>query len=383
MKKINILYYIALCQGLFKGYLIILMLLLPILYVEKTIPISYIGYLGSINAFGVLLGSIIVNIFGNRFRKIDFINFSSLITFLLLVSFIFFKNNYFLFLLYTIVGLGYGISSPFFQAFKGEHTTKETRIKIFGYLDIISDFFKVVHPVIATLIYAKFGTDSLIYFLVATGILYLILLYLFEIHEEHKHEKLSGIEVISFNFKLINNKRFNLFLFLEFLDSVASQALFVFIPTLFLFKNFTIENALIFQAVVFFGYISGRVFVAFLSDKFGVKNSLILSFIGQALTVLLLVVIPAHAVLYFLCYLLGIFARGTTPVINGSAYNEISDNDFKRGATLYGISGSIGDIFSQFFMGLALAYLGPQYPFYFSIIICVMIILVIQKYLRN
>jgi hypothetical protein len=88
-------------------------------------------------------------------------------------------------------------------------------------------------------------------------------------------------------------------------------------------KEFSIPNVLIFQSIVFGGYLSGRKIVSLLAKKLDGFKAIVIAESGMVITILMLIVFPSSLFLYPLCFFLGIFTRGTSPVIKAMAFDQL------------------------------------------------------------
>jgi MFS family permease len=62
--------------------------------------------------------------------------------------------------------------------------------------------------------------------------------------------------------------------------------------------------------------------------------------------------------LTFLSFLLGLFSRGTSPVIKALVFDGLAPHQMRRGSALYTIGGEGGSAIGQAVFGLLLAYFG-------------------------
>src|SRR6185437_13373187 len=68
-------------------------------------------------------------------------------------------------------------------------------------------------------------------------------------------------------------------------------------------------------------------------------------------------------VLYILTWLLGVFARGTSPVIKALAFDSLHESHMKQGSALHVVAGDSGSALGQLCFGLLLAWVGVNAPF--------------------
>jgi predicted MFS family arabinose efflux permease len=183
--------------------------------------------------------------------------------------------------------------------------------------------------------------------------------------------------------RLRHNRLFRSMLNLEFLDSFASSQLFVFLPILFLAKGYSLENSLLLQAAIFAGYMSGRWLIAQLAKQVSGLKAVAIAELGMIACISLLLVVHVLPLLYLLSLVLGIFARGTSPVIKALAFDSLHDQQIKQGSAMHVVAGDSGSALGQFSFGLLLAWLGASVPFLASAAVAGLIILLSLRLMHS
>lgn len=206
-------------------------------------------------------------------------------------------------------------------------------------------------------------------------------IYLFKLtyHIDDESKTSRENEIVS-EAPIRKNKPFWFVMGLEFFDSFASSQLFVFLPVLLVFKNFSIENALVMQSAVFIGYLSGRWLVGLLANRFNGFVAVGLAELGMIVAIVLLLIIPPSNILYGICFLLGLFSRGTSPVIKALAFDRLEPQQMRRGSAIHVIGGDSGSAIAQFVFGLLLAWLGVMAPFIASAVCAAVVALACFSY---
>jgi MFS family permease len=115
--------------------------------------------------------------------------------------------------------------------------------------------------------------------------------------------------------ELLNNSRFCQATLAGIADSFSSSSLYIFIPFLLMPKGISLANTGYFNMIFFAGYMSGRLVLGRLADKYGPPAILIISEGFMALLIVALILITGKAAIVLLIFVLGIFTRGTSPII--------------------------------------------------------------------
>jgi FSR family fosmidomycin resistance protein-like MFS transporter len=176
---------------------------------------------------------------------------------------------------------------------------------------------------------------------------------------------------------LLKNRKFCFATAAGIADSFSSASLYIFIPFLLTAKGIPLENTLYFNVIFFAGYMSGRLLLGRLADKHGAPNILMGSKVAMALLILLLTLVSGSALLLALLFLLGIFTRGSSPIIRAMVADTMDENisfhnafsafsSASRGSSalsrpIYGFLASFAGIASVFYLASAVSLL-TLYP---------------------
>jgi MFS family permease len=356
--------YISILQTLLKGFSVFYFLLLPILYAEQVITAEQLGYVGALLIVGILVGALAVTYklhVQNKTRLLQ----ASLVLLFGATLFLFWVHNIFLLVTaYILIGLAIGLGMSTINALAAQFTTKGKRYKVLVNMAMLMDVGRIIYPLIVGAIYVAFGFVGLIVFALVTMICFGVFIFFFtRAHRIDEDTALNNPNSETPVQPILHNKPFTFVMALEFLDSFASSQLFVFLPALLIFKHFTIEHALVMQSVVFAGYLSGRWLVGFLARRLNGFIAVGIAETGMVVTIILLLVIPPSIILYGLCFVLGVFTRGTSPVIKAMAFDRLESAQMRRGSAIHVISGDSGSAIGQFTFGILLAWFGVTAPF--------------------
>jgi len=176
---------------------------------------------------------------------------------------------------------------------------------------------------------------------------------------------------------LLKNKKFCLATIAGIADSFSSASLYIFIPVLLTAKHIALADTLYFNVIFFAGYMSGRLVLGRLADKHGAPHILIVSKIGMTVLILLLVLLSGKVMMIGLLFLLGVFTRGSSPIIRAmvadsmdqkisfhnafSAYSSASRGSSAVCRPIYGYLAFYAGISSVFYAAAAVSLL-TVYP---------------------
>lgn len=359
-------------QALVKGMQVFYFVLLPVFYAQGVIDSKELGYIGALFIVMLIIGAIIVARWLHKLQtklllQISFF-VSAISTFILFFGAL--QNNaYILTIAYMLTGLVVGLSMSGVKAVAADVTVKGNRYSSLAKLHMMTDIVRISFPLIVTFSIALGSSSIAIILIVAANV---ILIFLASGLHNTLHTTNTDIGSLT---KIRRNFDFLYILVIEFLDSLSSSQLVVFLPLLFLAKGYSLQSSLILQSFIFTGYLSGRWFVSYLAKKFNGINAVAIAEIGMIIAIIFLLISNNLWMLYFLSYALGVFARGTSPTIEALAFDMLTVDQIKKGTALHIIAGDSGSALGQFAFGLLIAWSGVASPFIISAAIAVLIVL--------
>jgi MFS transporter, FSR family, fosmidomycin resistance protein len=360
----NGIFYIGMVKALQKSFSVLYMLILPILYAEGVIDSAQVGYIGAILIVGTFTTGLVLTYLPDKFPRSYYLAFS---LFLYLSSIILLglsQSTVMLIAAYFLIGAALGIGFIITDEIAAQISEKGNRYGAFANIAMYGDLIRIICPAIAGLVYVQFRLPGLVAFAFVLFGLIIVAIYVFAQKHSLSTKVETGTALSGSPMKLLRqNKPYAFTLFLEFFDSFASSQLFVFLPTLLIFKNFTIDFAVGLQSIVFIGYFSGRWLVSLLAKRFKGYAAVAIAEVGLIATIVLLLILPPSLFLYVLCFGLGVFARGTSPVVKALVFDTLEDHQRRQGTALYMMLGDGGSALGQLLFGLLLAWFGVNAPF--------------------
>lgn len=347
-------------QPLVKGFSVFYFVLLPIFYSEKLLDSIKMGYIGGIFIVMVILGAVVVAQWLHSLTTQRLLQVSSVVALgasLVLFTGVVSKNILLLFFAYTCMGLAVGTAMSGVNAFAASVTTQGNRYASLANISMLTDLVRIIFPAFVS-VAILFGTSlSAIVLIICTACIFLLFSF-FVPHINHGQEI-----ILSTNIDLKKNTNFLYALSLEFFDSFSSSQLFVFLPLVFLAKGYSLENSLILQSFIFLGYLCGRWFVSTLAKKYSGVRAISFAEFGMVCSIILLLVLRNLSLLYLCSFLLGIFARGTSPAIKALAFDSLTKEQMKKGSALHVVAGDSGSAIGQLLFGFFVAWFGVNSPF--------------------
>ncbi len=135
--------------------------------------------------------------------------------------------------------------------------------------------------------------------------------------------------------KLMKSPKYLLSLAAGVLDSFSSSSIFIFLPLLLVQKNINIASTGFFTALFFGGYFAGRLVLGRLGDRHGRSGVLIVAEVVMGIMMVSLVLTNSYLLLVTNIFLLGVFTRGTVPLIKAMVADGLKDSEFESGYGLY------------------------------------------------
>lgn len=358
-------------QALVKGLQVFYFVLLPVFYAGGLIDSKQLGYIGGLFIVTLIIGAVLVakwlhNLQTKLLLQISYLiaTFSTLILLFGSIQ----KNTDMLTLAYALTGLVTGLGISGVKAVAAHVTVRGNRYSSLAKLHMMTDIVRISFPLFVTFSITLGSSNAAIILILTTTVILFFLASGLSItsHINDKDLKLKTDIRKNFDFLYM--------LVIEFLDSLSSSQLVVFLPLLFLAKGYSLQSSLILQSFIFAGYLSGRWFVSTLAKRYSGINAVAFAEIGMIIAIVLLLITNQIFILYVLSYALGVFARGTSPTIEALAFDTLKIDQVKKGTALHIVAGDSGSALGQFSFGMLIAWFGVNSPFIISASIATFIV---------
>ncbi len=281
-----------------------------------------------------------------------------------------------LYVAYALGGFASGLFEPIGNSLVAKRSPVKNRGAAIGNYAAFGDMGRMAVLVAATALAKWFGVNNACAVLLSTNILALVTAQVFLARPVPSDDP-AAHEAPVHTRELLKNTRFRYATAAGIADSFSSASLYIWIPFLLLPKGIDLDNTLYYTVIFFAGYMLGRLALGRLADKHGPAAVLIISEVIMAALILFLVLISGKIVVVCLLFVLGIFTRGTSPVIRAmvadsmdekisfhdafSAYSFASRSSTAICRPIYGYLASFTGIASVFYLASAVSLL-TLYP---------------------
>ncbi len=295
------------------GFQASLLLLLPFIAADLQIDQIQVGILGStLNILHILL-AIPAGYLAIKFGSLKLLLFALLLYGIGYLGTAFSPNYFFLIPVFLFTGIGFGLFHPVAFALVAKLSDKSERGKLMGNFTAVGDVGRIGISSVITfiIVYIGWRTSALLQAGIALTLFFYLFYFVINKHTEKITENKVNISIKEF----IKNKRFLFTAIAGFFDSFASSALFIFLPFLLLYRGVDPKVLGSFTAAFFFGNFLGKAVLGRLVDTFGTTLIFILSEICMALFIVVLANTPSFLLIIVSSVILGMFTKGTAPVI--------------------------------------------------------------------
>lgn len=357
--------------------------LLPFVSRDLHLSFTMVGFLGSSQGFLGAIMSLPAGFFAGRIGGYKLILLSLLAYSIGALGIGASPNLLILILTFYLTAIGFGTFHVVSFALVSRLSQKNNIGSNVGNFAALGDAGRVLIPSIALFAIPYFGWRFTYAGIAILGMLFFGVLMLvsqrkrflslqnFQTDETH----VEWIKQVALLFK---KKNLLLTVVAAVVDGLAGNPIYIFLPFLLLAKGVSVTMLGIFTGLYFAGSLSGKSVLGRGVDKFGNTRIFIAAELLMALLLISLASLSQIFLLLPLAYLLGLFARGTTPVIT-SFFSQVSHSDHYE--KVFAISEtflSITATFSPIVMGIIADRSGITSVFYvaafFAILACVPIL---------
>ena len=363
---------------LIKGWEVSLLLILPIIQTQGKISVFEMGLLAAIFSLFQITIYFFAGHLAEKFSSKKVISAS--IFFYSLSWFILFSSSNFLSLIiaFCLGGIGQGCFIPLANSWIAKLTEKN-RAKEFGDFNAVTDIGRVVLTGLTTFLIGKISINitALTYAILATTAAFLFIKTTTNLTVRDSLEKSVSIKILD----VLKIKKFIIALATGVFDVFASASLFIFIPLLLIPKGIDISQIGFLTALFFAGYLLGRVTLGRLADKYGSVKVLVVAQILMALLIICLVFVNSLALIATILFVLGMFTRGTSPVIRAMMADSVKDKQkFDKAFSFYSFSLGTSNALSRTIYGFIAGVLGISSVFYLSAFVALLTLIPIYLY---
>lgn len=376
----KILYLLAF---LIKGWEVSLLLVLPILQTQGKINLFQVGILAAIFSLFQIMVSLSAGFLAERFGSKRVMVVSVLLYGIAWLLLSVPTNIITLALMCCLGGAGSGSFMPLANSTLAKMFDKN-RAKEMGDFSAFSDVGRVVLSGLATFL---IGTFSTTFASVSFGFLSIIsavvLIKVTILNSYQKvYQKPPTIKILH----LLKIKKFVFAVLSGVFDVFASSSLYIFVPLLLIPKGIQVSSIGFLSALFFVGYLFGRVLLGRIADKFGEVKVLVVAQLLMASLIVCLIFVDNLILVSMILFILGVFTRGTSPIIRAMVANAIDDHHkFNKAFSIHSSTLNTSQVASRSIYGFSAGIFGIASVFYLSAFVAVatLIPLYLYKKVKN
>jgi len=350
--------------------------ILPFVAKDLSLSLTQVGILGSSQTFIGTMFAIPSAYFAAKFGGFKLL-FMSLILYSLGFLGIALSPHFFLLLIAFYAGaIGFAFFHPVSFALVTRISEKGTKGKNMGNFLSLGDIGRMIVPTLALLFIPSFGWRIVMIVLSLVAFVIYLISQLGRSKEVYVNSRqVSDIELgkrawLKSSLVLLKDGKFRKVLMSAMGDTLASSNIYLFLPFLLLLRGIAPAQLVIFTSTFFLGSLSGKFLLGRAVDIFGNRKVFILSEFAMAAILLMLVASDSFVLLVFISLVLGVFTKGTSPVLQTLISDVTHETHYEKafgasemfiqiaGAITIFVSGILADHFGitvVFYMSAALA----------------------------
>jgi predicted MFS family arabinose efflux permease len=355
---------LSVCNFLSKGWEVGILSLLAFLQQKYAMPLYLVGLLSTV----FIVSQIGVSLFAGKIAHVihsrNVIRLAIAASGLSWLALFFARHSPVLFLAYALAGAASGLFEPIGVSLVAKLSASNGRGKAIGNFAAFGDMGRIAVVATVTAMAGWFGVNNACAILLATNLAALILATAY-LEKPGPDDEGEAPEVRVPLRDLLNLRNFRYATLAGIADSFSSSSLYIFIPFLLTAKGIALANTLYFNVIFFAGYMAGRVFLGRLADRYGAPRTLIVSELMMATLILVLTLASGTAMIVVLLFVLGVFTRGTSPIIRAMVADSLEQqSSFHEAFSVYSFASRGSSAVSRPVYGYLAAYSGIASAFY-------------------
>lgn len=294
------------------GFNASIILLLPFIKQSLNLSLTQIGILTSILSISGIILSLPAGYFGHKIGAIKILSLAILFYSIGFIAVGFSFSYLYLLMSFLIAAIGFGIFHPIAFSLVAKWAPMNKLGKAMGDFTAIGDVGRIALSSTVAFIIVAIGWQktSIIYGIIS--LLSIFIIMFFNNKEENVKTKKNKVEINYW--QIIKNLKFILALLTTFFDNLASSALFIFIPFLFLQRNVNPSTLGIFTSAFLIGNLIGKTTLGRLADKYTNTKIFIIAEFFMAVFIVLLTLSYSQFLIIIVSIILGALTAGTIPV---------------------------------------------------------------------
>ncbi len=314
------------CNFLSKGWEVSLLGFLIFVTNKHGLPTYMVGLLSA--AF--IISQVTVSFFAGKIahaiqgRNVVFLSIAA--SGLAWLTLFFAGNAALLTLAYMLGGVSSGLFEPIGNSMVAKLSTANNRGTAIGNFAACGDMGRIAVVAIATSLAGLLGVTNACGAMFATTIIAFILAWAAITKSVAANGSVDEEPPVHLG-ELVKNLKFCHATAAGIADSFSSASLYIFIPILLHAKGIPLADTLYFNVIFFAGYMGGRLALGRLADRHGAPHILIGTKAVMAALILVLTLVSGYAMVVALLFLLGVFTRGSSPIIRAMVADSMEQGD--------------------------------------------------------
>ena len=283
------------------------------------------------------------------------------------------QNVYALIPIFFVAVSGFVIFHIVSLALTARASTPEARGKNMGNFAAFGDIGRTFIPTVAVFVVVFIGWRQTFFSLSVIGLLLFCSIGYFLYS---RHRKLLEKKVVQKNetyrtwlstaYLLLKDKKLVLVITAGFLDGIAGTPVIIFLPFFLLGVGIAPQMLSIFIGAYFIGSLAGKTLLGRLADRIGSAKVFLVTEMCMAITLLSLAFLTHFYTLLALSLLLGLFTRGTTPVIATLLSEVVHDDHLEKAYAVCMLFLEFTAIIAPILLGIVADRLGVSTIFYIA-----------------
>jgi MFS transporter, FSR family, fosmidomycin resistance protein len=278
----------------------------------------------------------------------------------------------FLYLAFALGGVSSGLFEPIGNSLIAKSTASKHRGTAIGNFAAFGDMGRIAVVAATTTLAGLFGVNNACAILFGSSVLTFLLATAFLAKPAGTEDPESDDRPAHIR-QLLKNGKFRYATQAGIADSFSSASLYIFIPFLLHTKGISVDNSNYFNVIFFVGYMTGRLVLGRLADRYGAPDILIVGKVLMAGLIVWLTLASGLLTIIPLLFVLGIFTRGTSPIIRAMVADSMDEkvsfhdafgaySSASRGSTaicrpIYGVLMNFAGTASVFYVSAAVSLL--------------------------
>ncbi|EKE13980.1 MAG: major facilitator superfamily MFS_1 [uncultured bacterium] len=322
------------------GFLASIILLLPFIKQSLHLSLTQIGILTSILSISGIILALPAGYFGHKIGAIKILSFAILLYSIGFITVGLSFSFFYLVMSFIIAAFGFGIFHPIAFSLVAKWSPLEKLGKAMGDFTAIGDIGRIAISSIVPFIIVAIGWNrtSIIYGIISLFSIFLIA----SLNKRGGQIETKKNDLKISYYQIIKNSKFIFALLITFFDNLASSALFIFIPFLFLQRNVNPSILGIFTSAFLIGNLIGKTTLGRLADKYTSAKIFIIAEFFMAVFIVLLTLSYSQFFIIIVSVILGALTAGTIPV--RSTMITESTQHHKEYEKVFGIGSFVANI---------------------------------------